>query len=77
MRKHILLSATLAMSLVLSACGSAGSTGNAGGGAAAQGSDAGASLKGQNVTFICPWDAGGSSDAMTRKVAEMFGKIRG
>lgn len=74
MKKHIVLSITLALGLVLSACGSAGSAGGSKGGAAA---DAGASLKGQNVTFICPWDAGGSSDAMTRKVAEMFGKITG
>lgn len=74
MRKHILLTATLAMSLILSACGSTGSTGEQ---AAAQGAEGGVSLKGENVTFICPWDAGGSSDAMTRKVAELFGKITG
>lgn len=24
------------------------------------------------VTFICPWDAGGSSDLITRKIAELF-----
>lgn len=35
------------------------------------------SLKGKNVTFICPWSAGGSSDTMTRKVAEMFAQITG
>ncbi len=77
MKKRLLLSATLAMSLVLSACGSAGNTGSSGGAAASQAADAGVSLKGRNVTFICPWDAGGSSDAMTRKVAEMFGKLTG
>lgn len=80
MKKRMLLSATLAMSLILSACGSAGNTGgagNAGNKAEAQQTAAEASLKGQNVTFICPWDAGGSSDAMTRKVAELFGKITG
>lgn len=76
MKKHILLTAALAVSMILSACGSAGNSGSAGGNAAAQ-ADGGVSLKGQNVTFICPWDAGGSSDAMTRKVAEMFGKITG
>ena len=79
MKKRMLLSATLAMSLILSACGSAGNTGgagNAGNKAEAQ-QAAEVSLKGQNVTFICPWDAGGSSDAMTRKVAELFGKITG
>lgn len=74
--KKMLLSAALVMSMILSACGLAGGTGSSGG-AAAQASDDGASLKGQNVTFICPWDAGGSSDAMTRKVAELFGKITG
>lgn len=80
MKKRMLLSATLAMSLILSACGSAGNTGgagNAGNKAEAQQAAAEVSLKGQNVTFICPWDAGGSSDAMTRKVAELFGKITG
>lgn len=80
MKKRMLLSATLAMSLILSACGSAGNTGGAGNtGNKAEGQQAAAevSLKGQNVTFICPWDAGGSSDAMTRKVAELFGKITG
>lgn len=80
MKKRMLLSATLAMSLILSACGSAGNTGgagNAGNKAEAQQTAAEVSLKGQNVTFICPWDAGGSSDAMTRKVAELFGKITG
>lgn len=80
MKKRMLLSATLAMSLILSACGSAGNTGgagNTGNKADAQQAAAEVSLKGQNVTFICPWDAGGSSDAMTRKVAELFGKITG
>lgn len=80
MKKRMLLSATLAMSLILSACGSTGNTGgagNAGNKADAQQAAAEVSLKGQNVTFICPWDAGGSSDAMTRKVAELFGKITG
>lgn len=26
------------------------------------------------VTFICPWDAGGSSDATVRQIAELFNK---
>jgi len=32
---------------------------------------------GKNVTFVCPWDAGGSSDLITRKVAEMFAQATG
>lgn len=29
------------------------------------------------VTFICPWDAGGSSDATVRQIAELFNKATG
>ena len=29
------------------------------------------------VTFICPWDAGGSSDLITRKIADMFAQKTG
>lgn len=59
------------VSLVMTAAILAGCS--AGGNAA----DANSPLKGKNVTFICPWSAGGSSDAMTRKVAEMFAKETG
>ena len=31
----------------------------------------------KNVTFICPWDAGGSSDAISRQIAELFAKMTG
>lgn len=74
--KKLLLSAVLTMGMILSACASTGGAG-ALSGSKAQTSDAPVSLKGVNVTFVCPWDAGGSSDSMTRKVAEMFGKITG
>lgn len=29
------------------------------------------------VTFICPWDAGGSSDLITREIADLFAKKTG
>lgn len=75
MKKRTLLLAVLAMSMGLTACGSSEKTVNSAGEAAQTADETSVSLKGQNVTFICPWDAGGSSDAMTRKVAEMFGKL--
>lgn len=84
MRKQ-LLAAGIALTMVLTACSQSGEPGNSGDSkneaqsntTQAENSGSEVSLKGKNVTFICPWDAGGSSDAMTRKVAEMFGKITG
>lgn len=34
-------------------------------------------LTNKNVTFICPWDAGGSSDAISRQIAELFAQQTG
>lgn len=80
MKKKMLLSAAMVMSMVLTACSpaadSAATKAPAANGETAE-TAAAVSLKGENVTFICPWDAGGSSDAMTRKVADMFGRITG
>lgn len=75
MKKRMVLSGLMALSLVLAACSQAGETKESQSMEQTEAKEV--SLKGKNVTFICPWDAGGSSDAMTRKTAELFGKISG
>lgn len=69
MKRWGVVSAAVAISMVLMACSQTASGGGEPGDTV--------SLKGKNVTFICPWDAGGSSDAMTRKTAEMFAAVTG
>lgn len=83
MKKRTLLSAAIATSMILAACGQSGGSTAASSAAPVKDSEAvesgvsEVSLKGKNVTFICPWNAGGSSDAMTRKVAEEFSVLTG
>lgn len=76
MGKRISIALLTCLAIGLSGCG--GNTSSASTADNNSSSEASSfSLEGKNVTFICPWSAGGSSDAMTRKVAEMFAQETG
>lgn len=73
MKKLLAILLAVALAFTLAACGGSGSSSSADPGSSpAEGGDGKpADFPKSTITFICPWDAGGSSDAMTRVVAEL------
>lgn len=81
MKKKILgvVSAVMAATMILSACGSSGaaSSGSAASGAAGSATVTNAYPNGKNITLYCGYSAGGSSDTLCRLLAVKVGEILG
>ena len=69
-KKLAALALSLAMVLSLAACGSGGGA-PAGANPGASAGNASTGYPKSTITLVCPWDAGGTSDGLTRIIAEI------